>query len=192
MRPSTRQVVHEAGNPDEEQEKQEHEVEHQQGVQGHQLHRARATCFTITRVHPRTYPFATSFSPSLSIYLSIQFCFSLSLSLYTITPGSSMFSRSLRRNFSRASTLRNFDESDFTACERSDRRVSGNTIPGPTLHATLSPVSTLSSSFSRLMGTRYIRTHVLAKFTLVTRRVCAIMICRVLCACGQSTVFRFD
>lgn len=30
MRPSTRQVVHEAGDPDEEQEKQEHEVEHQQ------------------------------------------------------------------------------------------------------------------------------------------------------------------
>lgn len=54
MRPSTRQVVHEAGDPDEEQEKQEHEVEHQQRVQGHQLHRARTTCSTITRVHPRT------------------------------------------------------------------------------------------------------------------------------------------
>ncbi|KYN20716.1 hypothetical protein ALC57_06622 [Trachymyrmex cornetzi] len=33
MRPSTRQVVNEAGDPDEEQEKQEHEVEHQQRVQ---------------------------------------------------------------------------------------------------------------------------------------------------------------
>lgn len=79
-----------------------------------------------THAHIRLPPLPPLLFLSIYLYSSP----SLSLSLYTITPGSSTFSRSLRRNFSRASTLRNFDESDFTACERSDRRVSGNTIPG--------------------------------------------------------------
>lgn len=54
IRPSAWQIVNQAGDPDEEQEKQEHEVEHQQGVQGHQLHRARTTFSTITHIYTRS------------------------------------------------------------------------------------------------------------------------------------------
>lgn len=84
VRPGARQVVHEAGDPDEEQEKQEHQVEHEQGVQGHQLHRARATRFTITRVHPRSDERPSDPSrllPAISLSLSLALSPSLAPSV---------------------------------------------------------------------------------------------------------------
>lgn len=76
MRSCAWQIVHEAGDPDEEQEKQEHEVEHQQGVQGHQLHRARATFSTITRTCTHRLAHASASSHRLLNHALIERDFS--------------------------------------------------------------------------------------------------------------------
>lgn len=67
------QIIHEAGDPDQEQEKQEHEIEHQQGVEGHQLHRARTTFSTITHIYTRILTQARSLNPPTEFSFTLNF-----------------------------------------------------------------------------------------------------------------------
>lgn len=70
------QIIHEAGDPDQEQEKQEHEIEHQQGVEGHQLHRARTTFSTITHIYTRILTQARSLNPPTEFSFTLNFYYS--------------------------------------------------------------------------------------------------------------------